>query len=188
MPSSTTEKSSKKSQSRDAATSAIAAHILRNGLPQTSLRQLATAAGISDRMLLYYFSDKNDVMTSALGRIAHDMTLALNAALPDNTPQSASAVFDGVDRVIDTESMRPYMRVGVELAAAAVKGEPPYADIASAVIDGFVDWLSQRITGPDSRDKAAMVLAMLDGLAVLDVGGTTDMRQGARAAMRKMLD
>ncbi|MFY8208820.1 MAG: TetR/AcrR family transcriptional regulator, partial [Caulobacter sp.] len=35
----------------------LADHLLATGLSQASLRQLAAAAGVSDRMLLYYFAD-----------------------------------------------------------------------------------------------------------------------------------
>ena len=45
-------------------------YVLTEGLSAASLRPLAKAAGISDRMLLYYFADKAVMMTATLGVIA----------------------------------------------------------------------------------------------------------------------
>jgi len=48
----------------------IADHLLANGMKDSSLRQLATAIGTSDRMLLHYFVDKEELMTAALYLVA----------------------------------------------------------------------------------------------------------------------
>ena len=42
----------------------LADHVLAHGLSASSLRPLAKAAGTSDRMLLYYFADKSEMMTA----------------------------------------------------------------------------------------------------------------------------
>ena len=39
----------------------MAAHLLAHGLEGANLRPLARAAGTSDRMLLYYFADKEEL-------------------------------------------------------------------------------------------------------------------------------
>ena len=52
---------------------ALAVHLLDHGLAQTSLRELARAAAVSDRMLLYYFTDKAEVLGCAAQRIAADL-------------------------------------------------------------------------------------------------------------------
>lgn len=43
----------------------IADHLLAAGLKDASLRHLAAAIGASDRMLLHYFVDKDELMTAA---------------------------------------------------------------------------------------------------------------------------
>ena len=48
----------------------LAAHLLEHGLSRTSLRQLASAAGESDRMLLYYFADKAELLGAVVTRLA----------------------------------------------------------------------------------------------------------------------
>ena len=43
-------------------TEKMADHILSNGLQSSSLRQISAAAETSDRMLLYYFTNKEDML------------------------------------------------------------------------------------------------------------------------------
>mgnify|MGYP000446911998 CR=1 FL=1 len=49
---------------RQVVTERLAGHLLASGLARTSVRQLAAAAGISDRMLLYYFRDKAEALVA----------------------------------------------------------------------------------------------------------------------------
>jgi AcrR family transcriptional regulator len=44
---------STRDEQRDKVVERLAGHLLEHGLARTSLRQLAAAAGVSDRMLLY---------------------------------------------------------------------------------------------------------------------------------------
>jgi len=47
---------------RQVVTERLAGHLLASGLSRTSVRQLAAAAQVSDRMLLYYFRDKAEAL------------------------------------------------------------------------------------------------------------------------------
>ena len=55
----------------------LADHILADGLLNASLRPLAKAVGTSDRMLLYYFKDKDDLIEAVLDHIAARITVIL---------------------------------------------------------------------------------------------------------------
>ena len=57
----------------------VADHILVHGLGASSLRPLAKAAQTSDRMLLYYFSDKAELVAAALEIIAMRLTQILES-------------------------------------------------------------------------------------------------------------
>ena len=56
-------------------------YALHNGLIGLSLRPLGAAIGTSDRMLLYHFRDKDDLVATVL-RVANDQAVAELAALP----------------------------------------------------------------------------------------------------------
>ena len=68
-----------RAQRREMVLERMCDHVLVNGLASATLRPLAAAADTSDRMLLYYFDDKDDVMTAVLEHIAARMigTLAV---------------------------------------------------------------------------------------------------------------
>ena len=70
---------------REKVTERLAAHLLDTGLSQASLRQLARAAGVSDRMLLYYFDDKAAVLSAATARIAAQSVAGLAETMPEGT-------------------------------------------------------------------------------------------------------
>ena len=57
----------------------MADFVLANGLGAASLRPLAASAGISDRMLLYYFKDKPAVMAAILQCLVDRLTALLAA-------------------------------------------------------------------------------------------------------------
>ena len=42
----------------------LADYIIENGMKESSLRQLASRIGTSDRMLIHYFKDKETLMTT----------------------------------------------------------------------------------------------------------------------------
>ena len=48
--------------SRETLLPLLAAYVLENGLADVSLRPLAKAAGTSDRMLLYHFGSKEELV------------------------------------------------------------------------------------------------------------------------------
>ncbi|MEO1252479.1 MAG: TetR/AcrR family transcriptional regulator [Pseudomonadota bacterium] len=160
----------KRLQQRERAIDAIAKAMLADGLSKTSLRQLAAAADVSDRMLLYYFEDKDDVIAAALGKITTDLAAELERITPANETAPAHALFEQAAKLTMGATLAPYMRISVELAAAAARNEEPFATLSAQIAKGFVTWTEQRLSGPSGpqrRALAAMIIAMIDGLAVL---------------------
>jgi AcrR family transcriptional regulator len=161
-----------KDDQRERSISLLSAHLLATGLSQTSLRQLAAAAGVSDRMILYYFTDKADIIQSVLARIAAEMTALLDGAVPKDVQMSASALMTHAAQITLGPKMRPYMALWIEIIAAAAKDEQPYLGVSKLVTAGFLDWIEARLAGPSGSEKravAAMVFAMIDGLTILDM-------------------
>jgi AcrR family transcriptional regulator len=175
-----------KDDQRERAISRLSAYLLATGLSQTSLRQLAAAAGVSDRMILYYFTDKADIIQSVLARIAAEMTALLDGAVPQDAQLSASALMTRAAQITLGPKMRPYMALWIEIIAAAAKAEQPYLGVSKLVTAGFLDWIETRLAGapsPEKRGAAAMVFAMIDGLTILDMCAGPDASAMAVQAM-----
>lgn len=171
---------------RERVTALLAEHLLATGLSQSSLRQLAKAAEVSDRMLLYYFTDKADVLGAAMTRVAAQMSGGLAAALPEGTALPPGELVVLAARLTSGEEMRKFMRLWVEVIAAAARGEEPFVAIAGQVVAGFRAWLAPRLDVPPGTDREALagaIIALIDGLALVDICSS----EAEMAAMRNAL-
>ena len=147
--------------------------MLANGLGVSTLRALAQAAGTSDRMLLYYFADKDDIVVAALGIICRRLGETLEAAMPAcrHPPDQALGLLAAIARGPD---LRPHMRIWLELATLAATGRQPFLGVAGTIADTFVDWVATRlnVADPQARQaEAAHIVALLDGIILLDCVG-----------------
>lgn len=166
----------------------LAGHLLRTGLSQASLRQLAAAGGVSDRMLLYYFADKTEVLALALQKVAADMAAGMGQAIPEGTRLGADAFMAATARHVVDGPFRPYMRLWIEIVAAAARGEAPFVEIAAGITGGFLDWIESRLdpaVTPDPKGAAALILATLDGLALVDICSGPDRALAAAAELER---
>lgn len=178
---------SKREEQRAQALEKITAHMLKTGLGQTSLRQLAAVAGTSDRMLLYYFADKNDVIVSALTLLAGSLTERLEDGFPEGTRLPAAELFAKATALTRGPEVRPFMSLWLEIVAAAGRGEEPYRSVAEAISAGFIAWIEARLApaeGQDGHATALMLFSMIDGLELLEaVSG----KRAADAAVERMV-
>ncbi len=170
---------------REAALDRMADHLLAAGLGGASLRALAAAAGTSDRMLLYYFSDKDELLAATLERVAGRLTALLDAALPPGTRMAFAPLLTRVWAAVGSPGLRPYMRLWLELAAAAARNPVPHGAIAEAIMAGFVAWAAAHLDdSAGGRDASpALLLATMEGLLFLDAVGRRDLADAAVAAV-----
>lgn len=167
---------------REAAIERMADHVLAHGLGAATLRPLAAAAGTSDRMLLYYFADKDELLTATLERIATRMTVELDGAIPAEPRRPFAALLEQVWAAMASESLRPYMPLWLELASGAARGLQPHRDVSGAIADGFLAWVSLRLQPDGERDPAAlapMFLASIEGMYLLTAIGRSDLADEA---------
>lgn len=166
---------------RQATLERMADHLLREGLGGASLRVLAAAAGTSDRMLLYYFSDKDELLAATLGHLAERFADLLNQAGAGIGAQPFPALLALLWAAVRGTELRPYVRLWLELAASAARGEEPHRTIAGDVADRFLAWAGERLQVTREVDRApmaALLLATVDGFALLDAvgrGGAADL-------------
>lgn len=159
-------------QQREKVIAALVRHLGETGLAQTTLRELAAAAGVSDRMLLYYFPDKNAVLSAVMERMANDLGATLATALPADLALKPADLIVRAARLTTGDSMRGFMRLWVQIVAAAARNEVPYTNMARAVMSGFQLWIESRLP-PEfqngSLGTATAILALIDGLALIEI-------------------
>jgi AcrR family transcriptional regulator len=147
----------------------LADHVLAEGLIAANLRPLAKAAGTSDRMLLYYFTDKAALVAAVLAHIADRMTEAL-APFTAPKPLSLSALTAHLSSVVLNDAFWPYMCVWLELASRAGRGDPLYVPVARQIGEGFLAWGEMQLASEDARTRkqdAAKLLIAIEGMVLV---------------------
>ena len=163
-----------RSDRRQAAIDRMADHILLEGLGAATLRPLAAAAGTSDRMLLYYFVDKDELLTATLARIAARMTAQLDNAIPIGPLRSFPVLLEEVWVALSSESLKPFMHVWLDLAAGAARGLQPHLNVAGEIADGFLAWVTSRLERQSENEQtgsAALFLTSIEGMYLLKAIG-----------------
>jgi AcrR family transcriptional regulator len=153
----------------------LADYVLAHGLTASSLRPLARAAGTSDRMLLYYFADKDAVMAATLERIAARMTALLVAAAPPQ-PLPYAQLRTALAAQLRDPALWPYMRLWLDMAARAAHGDALYARIGESIGRGFLAWAGDQLAcaAADRAGLAARLLTEIEGMVLLTSLGLGD--------------
>lgn len=162
---------------RDAILDAVADFILSEGIEAAKLRALAEAAGQSDRMLLYYFRDKEELVAAALDQIAERMKAALEAA---RSPQKLrkAALHERLDAVMLDKALWPYWRCWLDIAARAARQDPLCVTQAKAMGRGFHDWIETQLATANAdlrRAEATEIMLGLQGVVLLKAVGMMEL-------------
>lgn len=117
-------------------------YALEHGLIGLSLRPLAADIGTSDRMLLYHFADKDDLVATIL-RISNDRSVACLEAVPPGDDLA-----DGVRRLwhaLRRGRLEQCQRLYVEAAALGLLGQEPYASVVKEANDRWMAALARHL-------------------------------------------
>ncbi len=141
-------------------------YALEHGLIGLSLRPLAEALGTSDRMLLYHFRDKDDLVATIL-RTSTARSMESIRALP-TAPDLREAV-RSLWREVTTGRQQRCQRLYVEAAALGLFGQEPYAAEVRDANTGWMSALAGHFTraglgSAAARRAAALVDATFMGL------------------------
>ena len=167
---------------RNDAIERMADYLLSEGLGAATLRPLAAAAGTSDRMLLYYFTDRNELLAATLHRIAERMLALLDEAVPLGKPRSLRILLAEVRAALGSDSIKPFMDLWLDLAAGAARCLEPHRHIAGEITDGFLAWIASRLqleAHGDQATSAALFMALVEGLHILEATGRHSIAESA---------
>lgn len=172
---------------REAAIERMADHLLAHGMAGASLRPLAAAAGTSDRMLLYYFKDRDELLAMTLERVAMRLIARLDAAFEPGIRLGFAPLLRAVRRSVQSPPVEPFMQLWLELCAGAARGVEPHRAIARDLMGGFAVWVASHLDAPDDMraGQAALLLAMVEGLEVLGATGRSDLVAAAIDAFER---
>lgn len=132
-------------------------------------------------MLLYYFSDKAEIIASVLERVA----ARLATMLGDRAAKTQLPI-DELRRelvaVLFVDELWPYMRIWIDVAARAAMGDLFYRAVGEQIGRGFLEWGKMQLQC-DSEDQrevdAARLLVSIEGMLYLKSIGLNDVNARA---------
>jgi AcrR family transcriptional regulator len=152
---------------------AMSAHVRGTGLAGASLRPLARAAGTSDRMLIYHFGSKSELIGALLDQLSAEILSALDAALPPEPAGSEAECLSAIVRLLRTPTFRPYLKVWLDILSEAGREDTAHVNAARRILTGQLDWIAERLPEGTGHPKvrAKEMLALIQGVLVLEVAG-----------------
>jgi AcrR family transcriptional regulator len=156
---------------------------LAEGLSRLTFGRLARRLGVSDRVIVYYFPSKTELIVSVLTDIASRLQAVLAGAF---SQQAASHIELARNAwpVLATHEVDPIFGLYFEAVGQASAGIEPFAGLAGQLMNGWIAWLAGFFTGDPNncRAEAEATLALLDGLLLIrQLAGSA---AADRAAMR----
>ncbi|MGI9616199.1 MAG: TetR/AcrR family transcriptional regulator [Acidimicrobiales bacterium] len=141
---------------------------LDEGLSQLTFGRLAKRVGISDRVIVYYFPTKADL----IGEVIVAMGLELQASLADAFKTPAA------DHIEMTRTAWPLLAspdndrvfaLFFEANGLAAVGREPYASLVPSLVAGWIDWAASLMAGTPAQRKAQAegAIASIEGLILL---------------------
>jgi len=145
---------------RDEVAEAATDYVLEHGLVGLSLRPMAAALGTSDRMLLYHFDGKDDLVATVL-RVSNDRSVAEIRTLPASV-DVRRAVLD-LWAAVTTPRLEKCQRMYVEAAALGLFGQEPYASVVREANELWVAAVADHLVASGMpRDRSLRAVALLD--------------------------
>ena len=145
----------------------VAGYLLEQGLSEAGIRSLAKAAGTSDRMLIYYFGSKDELIRQASKLIVDGLAAQLDSIL-GSARRSRSRLLEELTVAGSDPAFSPVMQLWFEVVGFAGRDIKPYRQIAHELADEFIDWIANHLTSK-AREDAVDTFAHLEGRMMLHV-------------------
>jgi AcrR family transcriptional regulator len=139
-----------------------------DGLSQLTFGRVAGRLGISDRIVVYYFPSKDDL----IGDVLMAMGTRLQATL---IPAFSAPAADHLELVraawpvLATPDADPVFALFFEAIGLAASGREPYRSMVPPLVEAWIDWAAEFVGGRRARRRAEAeaAIALLDGLLLL---------------------
>jgi AcrR family transcriptional regulator len=153
-----------------------------DGLSRLTFGRLAKRLGISDRVVVYYFPSKDDLISEVI--------LAMGAQLQETlTPAFAQRAADHLELVtaawpvVATAEADPVFALFFEANGLAASGREPYCSLIPTLVEMWIAWVAEFIDGTpeQQRIEAETAIALIDGLLLLrQLAGPRSAQRAAR--------
>lgn len=156
------------------------------GLSHLSYGSVARHLGISDRVVVYYFPSKDDLIGEVLVALGDQLQAAL-------APAFAAPVADHVEvlrvawPMLARPDVDPVFGLFFEASGLAATGREPYRTLVAELMHTWTVWVGSLLRGTSAqrRAEATAAMATIDGLLLMrQVVGSEAADVAARRIMR----
>lgn len=140
---------------------AVSLHLIEHGFQKSGLRAIARSAGMSDRMVMYYFDTKEDLIAAAISAIGENLADEMEQALPPGV-STAPQVLDVLLGQEQSVEVKAILQLWFEIVGLAVRGDEPYKSTASLLLSRSEERIRNKLRS-DQKHRAREVLARLEG-------------------------
>ncbi|MEM8618662.1 MAG: TetR/AcrR family transcriptional regulator [Actinomycetota bacterium] len=134
--------------------------VLDEGISQLTFGRLASRLHINDRTIVYYFPNKDALITDVLLALGQQLQVGLEASF--STPAADHrALVRAAWPMLARDEMDPVFAVVFELNGLAAAGREPYVSLAPQLAQAFVEWLQPFLEGDASRRRAEAQAAVV---------------------------
>lgn len=139
---------------------------LESGFSSLTYGRLARKIGVSDRLLVYYFPTKVDLIEKTVAAVGAELQAVLGEAFTGATLPPGELV-ERAWPVLTTPAADRVFAAFFELVGLSAAGRHPYRAVVPSAIEAWVSWLMPQVDAPDRRSGALSVIATLDGLLLI---------------------
>ena len=162
----------------------IVDYVYEHGVAQLSLRPLAEAVGCSPRLLLYFFSSKEELVTEVLAA-AGTRQRALVSRLHIEHATTPAEACRRIWNAISDPKLEPVFRLFFEVYGLALQDRKQYASFLKRVVADWLAFIAQPMVAAgwepsEAHARATVILAGFRGF-LLDLCATRERRRVNRA-------
>lgn len=162
----------------------IVDYVYDHGVSQLSLRPLGEAVGCSPRLLLYFFSSKEDLVTEVLAAAGARQRSLVSRLQLEHAATPAEACRP-IWKALSDRKAQPLFRLFFEVYGLALQDRERYAAFLDRVIEDWLAFIAQPMTASgwnpaQARAYATIVLAGFRGF-LLDLCASGDRERIDRA-------
>ena len=139
-----------------------------DGLSQLTFGRLAKRLAVSDRIVVYYFPTKDDLVGEVLTAMGLRLQGTLRAAFTEPAADHV-ALLRSAWPVLARADADPVFALFFEANGLAAAGREPYRTLVPALVEAWIEWVATFIAGTprQRRTEAETAIAVIDGLLLL---------------------
>ncbi len=139
-----------------------------DGLSQLTYGRVAKRLGISDRIVVYYFPTKDDLIREVVVSMGGQLQATLAPAFASPAEDYLELLSAAWPLLAHTDA-DPVFALFFEANGLATAGRQPYASLIPQLVEGWITWAAEFVQGTPTqrRTEAETAIGMLDGLLLL---------------------